>query len=130
MKQVFQDISRDMEQTPVIGENKFGYQSGTVKDLPGLFPILLGGDVNGDNVIDMKDLTDEINVYYQYKNLNNIDNPDNKLANKTAFLNSNRNADIYWIKPSGLPVTELITMISISSSKTLVNKIKMRWMLV
>ncbi len=87
--------------TPVIGENKFGYQSGTIKDLPGLFPILLGGDVNGDNVIDMKDLTDEIKVYYQYKNLNNIDNPDNKLANKTAFLNTNRNADIYWIKPSG-----------------------------
>lgn len=88
-------------QTPVIGENKFGYQSATVKDLPGLFPILLGGDVNGDNVIDMKDLTDEINVYYQYKNLNNFNNPANTVANKTAFLNTNRNADIYWIKPSG-----------------------------
>ena len=87
------------EQTPVIGENKFGYQSGTIKDLPGLFPILLGGDVNGDNVIDMKDLTDEINVYYQYKNLNSFNNPANTLANKTAFLNSNRNADIYWFKP-------------------------------
>lgn len=86
-------------QTPVIGENKFGYQSGTIKDIPGLFPILLGGDVNGDNVIDMKDLTDEINVYYQYKNLSNFNNPANTLANKTAFLNSNRNADIYWIKP-------------------------------
>ncbi len=87
--------------TPVIGENKFGYQSGTIKDLPTLFPILLGGDVNGDNVIDMKDLLKEIDVYYQYKNLNNVDNPDNKLANKTAFLNTNRDADIYWIKPSG-----------------------------
>ncbi|PFM79291.1 hypothetical protein COJ46_13435 [Bacillus sp. AFS077874] len=87
--------------TPVIGQNKFGYQSGTVKDLPGLFPILLGGDVNGDNVIDMKDLTDEINVYYQYKNLTDRDNPNNKLANKTEFLNTNRNEDIYWIKPSG-----------------------------
>ncbi|WP_342542783.1 S8 family serine peptidase [Paenisporosarcina sp. FSL H8-0542] len=86
-------------QTPVIGQNKFGYQSGTVKDLPGLFPILLGGDFNEDNVIDMKDLTDEINVYYQYKNLNTPSNPANTLANKTAFLNSNRNADIYWIKP-------------------------------
>ncbi|TDL74704.1 DUF1533 domain-containing protein [Rhodococcus qingshengii] len=89
------------EQTPVIGENKFGYQSGTVKDLPGLFPILLGGDVNGDNVIDMKDLLKEIDVYYQYKNLNNFNNPLNTVANKTAFLNTNRNADIYWIKPTG-----------------------------
>ncbi|KON90069.1 hypothetical protein AF332_26860 [Sporosarcina globispora] len=87
------------EQTPVIGENKFGYQSGTVKTLRGLFPILLGGDVNGDNVIDMNDLTDEINVYYQYKNLSNFNNPQNTVANKTAFLNTNRNADIYWIKP-------------------------------
>jgi uncharacterized repeat protein (TIGR02543 family) len=87
-------------ETPVIGENKFGYQSGTVKDIPGLFPILLGGDVNEDNVIDMKDLIDEINVYYQYKNLSNFNNPDNKVANKTAFLNTNRNADIYWIKPT------------------------------
>ncbi|MGG0175934.1 S8 family serine peptidase [Gottfriedia acidiceleris] len=87
--------------TPVIGENKYGYQSGTVKDMRGLFPILLGGDVNGDNVIDMKDLMKETDVYYQYKNLNNFNNPDNTLANKTAFLNTNRNADIYWIKPSG-----------------------------
>ncbi|WP_223593320.1 S8 family serine peptidase [Neobacillus bataviensis] len=87
-------------QTPVIGENKFGYQSGTIKDLPGLFPILLGGDVNGDNVIDMKDLKDEINIYYQYKNLSNFNNPANTVANKTAFLNTNRNADIYWIKPT------------------------------
>ncbi|WP_158095137.1 InlB B-repeat-containing protein [Gottfriedia luciferensis] len=88
-------------QTPVIGENKYGYQSGTVKDLPGIFPILLGGDVNGDNVIDMKDLMKEIDVYYQYKNLSNFNNPANTLANKTAFLNTNRDADIYWIKPSG-----------------------------
>ncbi|MES9683446.1 InlB B-repeat-containing protein, partial [Gottfriedia acidiceleris] len=87
--------------TPVIGENKFGYQSGTIKDLPTLFPILLGGDVNGDNVIDMKDLLKEIDVYYQYKNLNNFNNPANTVANKTAFLNTNRDADIYWIKPSG-----------------------------
>ena len=86
--------------TPVIGENKFGYQSGTVKDLPGLFPILLGGDVNGDNVIDMKDLIEETNVYYQYKNLSNFNNPANTTANKTAFLNNKRNADIYWIKPT------------------------------
>ncbi|MBT2737381.1 S8 family serine peptidase [Bacillus sp. ISL-7] len=89
--------------TPVIGQNKFGYQSGTVKDIRGLFgPVQLGGDVNGDNVIDMKDLKDEINTYYQYKNLNSVDNPDNKLANKTAFLNSNRNADVYWIKPGSI----------------------------
>ncbi|NWQ43506.1 S8 family serine peptidase [Bacillus sp. EB106-08-02-XG196] len=87
-------------QTPVIGENKFGYQSGTIKDLPGLFPILSAGDVNGDNVIDMKDLKDEINIYYQYKNLSNFNNPANTVANKTAFLNTNRNADIYWIKPT------------------------------
>lgn len=89
------------EKTPVIGENKFGYQSGTVKDIRGLFPILLGGDVNGDNVIDMKDLLKEIDVYYQYKNLNNFNNPANNVANKTAFLNTNRDADIYWIKPTG-----------------------------
>jgi uncharacterized repeat protein (TIGR02543 family) len=87
-------------QTPVIGENKFGYQSGTIKDLPGLFPILSAGDVNGDNVIDMKDLKDEINIYYQYKNLSNFNNPANTVANKTSFLNTNRNADIYWIKPT------------------------------
>ncbi|PEQ96127.1 hypothetical protein CN481_02005 [Bacillus sp. AFS006103] len=87
--------------TPVIGENKYGFQSGTVKDLPGLFPILLGGDVNDDNVIDMKDLLKEIDVYYQYKNLNNFNNPANNVANKTAFLNTNRDADIYWIKPTG-----------------------------
>ncbi|MEH6936749.1 InlB B-repeat-containing protein [Bacillus sp. JJ664] len=86
--------------TPVIGENKFGYQSGTVKDIPTLFPILLGGDVNGDNVIDMKDLKEEINVYYQYKNLSTFGNPDNTTAKKTEFLKNNRNADIYWIKPS------------------------------
>ena len=85
--------------TPVIGKNKFGYQSGTVYDLPNVIPVLLGGDVNGDNVIDMKDLIAEIEIYYQYKNLNNINNPDNNLAKKTAFLNKNRNADIYWIKP-------------------------------
>ncbi|MFF2447966.1 S8 family serine peptidase [Neobacillus sp. NPDC058068] len=85
--------------TPVIGKNKFGYQSGTVYDLPNLIPVLLGGDVNGDNVIDMKDLVAEVNTFYQYKNLNNFNNPENTLANKTAFLNSNRNADIYWIKP-------------------------------
>ncbi|MFB7139777.1 InlB B-repeat-containing protein [Gottfriedia sp. NPDC056225] len=89
------------EKTPVIGENKFGYQSGTVKDIRGLFPILLGGDVNGDNVIDMKDLMKEIDVYYQYKNLNNLNNPANNVANKTAFLNTNRDQDIYWIKPTG-----------------------------
>ncbi|PEJ60843.1 hypothetical protein CN692_01780 [Bacillus sp. AFS002410] len=87
--------------TPVIGQNKYGYQSGTVKDLPGLFPILLGGDVNGDNVIDMKDLLKEIDVYYQYKNLGYVDNPDNTVAKKTAFLNDNRDADIYWVKPTG-----------------------------
>ncbi|PEJ56339.1 hypothetical protein CN692_18580, partial [Bacillus sp. AFS002410] len=87
--------------TPVIGENKFGYQSGTVKDIPGMFPILLGGDVNGDNVIDMKDLLKEIDVYYQYKNLGYVDNPDNTVAKKTAFLNDNRDEDIYWIKPTG-----------------------------
>ncbi len=89
------------EKTPVIGENKFGYRSGTIKDIRGLFPILLGGDVNGDNVIDMKDLMKEIDVYYQYKNLNNLNNPANNAANKTAFLNTNRDADIYWIKPTG-----------------------------
>lgn len=85
--------------TPVIGNNHYGYQSGTFYDMPNLIPILLGGDVNGDNVIDMKDLVAEINAYYQYKNLSNFNNPDNTLANKTAFLNSNRNADIFWIKP-------------------------------
>lgn len=89
------------EKTPVIGENKFGYQSGTIKDIRGLFPILLGGDVNGDNVIDMKDLLKEIDAYYQYKNLSNFNNPANTIANKTAFLNTNREKDIYWIKPTG-----------------------------
>ncbi|MFP5106283.1 S8 family serine peptidase [Neobacillus sp. C211] len=78
--------------TPVIGENKFGYNSGTVKDLPGLFPVLLGGDVNGDNVIDMNDLTAEVNAYTTYKAQVGT------LAKKD-WLNApaNRNYDIYWI---------------------------------
>ncbi|WP_088042556.1 Ig-like domain-containing protein [Bacillus sp. EAC] len=85
--------------TPVIGENKYGYNSGTIKDLPGLFPILLGGDVNGDNVIDMKDLTAEANAWSTY---NGQANP----TAKKAWLNDpvNRNNDIYWIpttNPSG-----------------------------
>ncbi|WP_129689904.1 InlB B-repeat-containing protein [Gottfriedia acidiceleris] len=54
------------EKTPVIGENKFGYQSGTIKDIRGLFPILSGGDVNGDNVIDINDITSEIQAYNDY----------------------------------------------------------------
>lgn len=78
--------------TPVIGENKYGYNSGTVKDLPGLFPILLGGDVNGDNVIDMNDLTAEANAYTTYK-------AQAGTQGKKDWLNvpANRNYDIYWI---------------------------------
>jgi uncharacterized repeat protein (TIGR02543 family) len=84
-------------QTPVIGLNKFGYQSGTVKDLPGLFPILLGGDVNGDNVIDMNDLLAEVNALTDYK-------AQVGTIAKKAWLNNptNRNYDIYWI-PTGNP---------------------------
>ncbi|MEH7504792.1 S8 family serine peptidase [Neobacillus drentensis] len=83
--------------TPVIGENKYGYNSGTVKDLPGLFPILLGGDVNGDNVIDMNDLTAEANAYTTYK-------AQVGTQAKKDWLNvpANRNYDIYWI-PTGNP---------------------------
>lgn len=90
--------------TPVIGYNKFGYQSGSYFNFASInTPLLLGGDVNDDNVIDMKDLIAEITAYYNYKNLTSTTNPvQATLASKTAYLNTNRSADIYWIKPGSL----------------------------
>ncbi|WP_129689302.1 InlB B-repeat-containing protein [Gottfriedia acidiceleris] len=90
--------------TPVIGYNKFGYQSGTYFNFANMnTPLLLGGDVNGDNVIDMKDLIAEITAYYNYNNLISASNPVKATtASKTAYLNDNRSADIYWIKPGNL----------------------------
>lgn len=85
--------------TPVIMNNHYGYQSGTVYDLPNIIPILLGGDVNGDNVIDMKDLVAEINAYYGWQNMKFASPGTYSTTDKTAYLANNRNADIYWIKP-------------------------------
>ncbi|KQL36350.1 hypothetical protein AN960_17205 [Bacillus sp. FJAT-25509] len=84
------------EKTPVIGENKFGYQSGTIKDIRGLFPILLGGDVNGDNVIDMNDLVSEIQAYLDFDFLKGVGAPS---AEKAAFFTGStdhRNNDISY----------------------------------
>ncbi|WHX98509.1 S8 family serine peptidase [Neobacillus sp. DY30] len=82
------------EKTPVIGENKFGYQSGTIKDIRGLFPILSGGDVNGDNVIDINDILSEIQAYNDYSFLSALlggNDPSVK-----SLLKSVRNNDINY----------------------------------
>lgn len=87
--------------TPVIGSDEFGYQSGGWYDIPSReTPSLAGGDVNGDNVIDMKDAVAEITAYLNYKNLISFNNPvPANLAAKTTFLNNNRSADVFWKKP-------------------------------
>ncbi|XRG78623.1 InlB B-repeat-containing protein [Rossellomorea sp. GAMAL-10_SWC] len=89
------------QKTPVIGNSRYGFQSGSYFDFADMdTPNLLGGDVNGDEVIDMKDLIAEITAYYNYKNLISTNNPVlATLASKTAYLNANRSADINWIKP-------------------------------
>ncbi|SDP13830.1 Listeria/Bacterioides repeat-containing protein [Paenibacillus sp. yr247] len=93
--------------TPVIGSSKFGYQSGSYKDIHSYqTPSLLGGDVNGDNVIDMKDVIAEINAYLNYKNLISINNPvQATTTSKATFLNDNRNANICWKIPGSTAVT-------------------------
>ncbi|WP_218833108.1 S8 family serine peptidase [Bacillus sp. 7884-1] len=91
------------QKTPVIGNNRFGYQSGSNYDFPSSqTPLLLGGDVNGDDVIDMEDLIAEITTYYNWKNLTSINNPvPANTAAKNAFLAANRASDIRWIAPGG-----------------------------
>jgi uncharacterized repeat protein (TIGR02543 family) len=91
------------QKTPVIGNDRYGYQSGSNYDFPSaVTPLLLGGDVNGDDVIDMKDLIAEITAYYNWKDLTSINNPvPANTAAKNAFLAANRNADIRWIAPGG-----------------------------
>lgn len=77
-------------QSPVVGTNRFGYITGGYKDIASnQTPLLLGGDVNGDNVIDIKDALAEVKAYNQYSVLTTP-------ADRTAFLNniSNRNYDI------------------------------------
>jgi len=91
------------QKTPVIGNSRYGYQSGSNYDFPSSqTPLLLGGDVNGDDVIDMKDLVSEVTAYYNWKDLTSLSNPvpANTTA-KNAFLAANRNADIRWAAPGG-----------------------------
>lgn len=79
--------------SPVIGSNRWGYQSGSYYDIPSVdTPLLLGGDVDGDNVIDMNDLLAEVGAYNSYKALTTT-------ANKKAFLTNpdNRKYDIRWV---------------------------------
>ncbi|MGG0176949.1 InlB B-repeat-containing protein [Gottfriedia acidiceleris] len=91
------------QKTPAIGNSRYGYQSGSSYDFPSSqTPLLLGGDVNGDDVIDMKDLVSEVTTYYNWKDLTSLSNPvPAGTTAKNAFLAANRNADIRWIAPGG-----------------------------
>ncbi|TYS67182.1 S8 family serine peptidase [Sutcliffiella horikoshii] len=83
--------------TPVIGDNRHGYQTGAYYDMPShITPLLPAGDVNGDDVIDMNDLLEEVKGYETYKELTTT-------ADKKAFLTNpeNRKYDIRWVDPSG-----------------------------
>jgi uncharacterized repeat protein (TIGR02543 family) len=89
---------KDYTTTPVIGSNRFGYQSGSYYDRPSYdTPLLLGGDVNSDNVIDMNDLIAEVGAYTSYKALTTT-------ADKKSFLTNpdNRKYDIRWVSTSSL----------------------------
>lgn len=80
--------------TPVIASDKYGYPSGSVYDFPPYtMPLLLGGDVNGDDVIDMNDLLAEVSAYSSYSELTIA-------ADKITFMNNpaNRKFDIRWIQ--------------------------------
>lgn len=80
--------------TPVIASDKYGYPSGSVYDFPSYTtPLLLGGDVNGDDVIDMNDLLAEVSAYSSYSELTIA-------ADKITFMNNpaNRKFDIRWIQ--------------------------------
>ncbi|NLP51079.1 S8 family serine peptidase [Bacillus sp. RO1] len=82
--------------TPVIGDNRHGYQTGAYFDMPShITPLLIGGDVNSDDVIDMHDLLAEVEGYEAYKELATT-------ADKKAFLTNpdNRKYDIRWVSTS------------------------------
>ncbi|WP_223593321.1 S8 family serine peptidase [Neobacillus bataviensis] len=91
---------KDYFKTPVIGSNRYGYITGSYFDRASYdTPLLLGGDVNGDNVIDMKDLLAEVEAYKNYTALTTT-------TDKKSFLNNpvNRKYDIRWVpttNPSG-----------------------------
>ncbi|MFB7139379.1 InlB B-repeat-containing protein [Gottfriedia sp. NPDC056225] len=83
--------------TPVIGSNKFGYQSGSYFDFASMnTPLLLGGDVNGDNVIDMKDLVSEIQAYADFDFLKGVSAPSKEKAEFFTNSIAHRNNDISW----------------------------------
>ncbi|PEJ58265.1 hypothetical protein CN692_08265 [Bacillus sp. AFS002410] len=83
--------------TPVIGNERYGYQSGSSYDFPSMdTPLLLAGDVNGDDVIDMNDLVSEIQAYADYDFLKGVLAPS---AEKAAFFTDSaqhRNNDIAY----------------------------------
>jgi uncharacterized repeat protein (TIGR02543 family) len=84
---------KDYTTTPVIGSNRYGYPTGSYYDRASHdTPLMLAGDVNGDNVIDMKDLLAEVEAYKNYTALT-------VTADKKAFLtnSANRKYDIRWI---------------------------------
>ncbi|MFP5111451.1 S8 family serine peptidase [Bacillaceae bacterium C204] len=85
--------------TPVIGTNKYGYHSGAIYDMPNVIPVLLAGDVNGDNVIDMLDLLAEVQTYADFNFLKQA--ADNPATEKAAFLNTHRDQDISWTSTNG-----------------------------
>ncbi|MBP0724623.1 InlB B-repeat-containing protein [Bacillus sp. RG28] len=83
--------------TPVIGYNKFGYQSGSYFNFASMnTPLLLGGDVNGDNVIDMKDLVSEIQAYADFDFLKGVSAPSKEKAEFFTNSTAHRNNDISW----------------------------------
>ncbi|MFF2877084.1 InlB B-repeat-containing protein [Gottfriedia sp. NPDC057991] len=83
--------------TPVIGYNKFGYQSGSYFDFASMnTPLLLGGDVNGDNVIDMKDLVSEIQAYADFDFLKGVSAPSQEKAEFFTNSIAHRNNDISY----------------------------------
>ncbi|WP_129689961.1 S8 family serine peptidase [Gottfriedia acidiceleris] len=83
--------------TPVIGYNKFGYQSGSYFNFASInSPLLLGGDVNGDNVIDMKDLVSEIQAYADFDFLKGVSAPSKEKAEFFTNSTAHRNNDISW----------------------------------
>ncbi|UPM52531.1 InlB B-repeat-containing protein [Gottfriedia acidiceleris] len=83
--------------TPVIGYNKFGYQSGSYFDFASMnTPLLLGGDVNGDNVIDMKDLVSEIQAYADFDFLKGVSAPSKEKAEFFTNSTAHRNNDISY----------------------------------
>ncbi|MDM5331620.1 S8 family serine peptidase [Neobacillus sp. CF12] len=90
---------KDYYKSPVIGSTKYGYRSGSYWDRPNYEePLLLAGDVNGDNVIDMNDLIAEIQAFEDYQFLFGPigATSDDKVAFFTNPTTGHRNNDISW----------------------------------